>query len=240
MTRLSFTRRAAILAASAFTLVACGNGDDGATANPISGSDANEMSLGSADAPLVLVEYASITCPHCKSFHEDVMPTIKTNYIETGQLRYVFYDFPTPPVNIAVAGAAIGRCAGSDKFFDVLDDLFENQAGIMSAARAGAAKGALEAVAARHGLDSAAFDSCLENTDIRRAISDGVQRGESLGVRSTPSLFLNGTELTTVASRTPDGLSAIIDEALGIEPEPETEDNQDESNNEASDTSDGE
>ena len=238
MTRLSFTRRAAIFAVSAFTLVACGNGDDGATANPISGGDANEMSLGSADAPLVLVEYASVTCPHCKQFHEDVMPTIKANYIETGQLRYVFYDFPTAPVNIAVAGAAIGRCAGGDKFFDVLDDLFENQAGILSAARAGAAKGALEAVAARHGLDKAEFESCLENTDIRRAISDGVQRGESLGVRSTPTLFLNGTELTTVASRTPDGLSAIIDEALGIEPA--AEDNPDESNNEASDTSDGE
>lgn len=241
MTIPSFTRRAAILAASAFTLVACGNADDGATANPISGNsgDANEMSLGAADAPVVLVEYASITCPHCKSFHEDVMPTIKADYIAKGQLRYVFYDFPTPPVNIAVAGAAIGRCAGDDKFFDVLDDLFENQAGIMSAARAGAAKGALEAVAARHGLDSAAFDSCLENTDVRRAIADGVQKGEAQGVRSTPSLFLNGIELTTAASRTADGLSAIIDEALGIEPAPETDDNTDTSV-ESSDTSEDE
>jgi protein-disulfide isomerase len=222
MTRLSFTRRAAIIAATAFTLAACGNADDGGGATNTSGPSENglkEMSLGSPDAPVTLVEYASITCPHCKIFHEDVLSVIKAKYIAEGQVRYVFNDFPTPPQNIAIAGAAIGRCAGDDKYFDVLDDLFTNQAGILSAARAGAAKGALEAVALRHGLTKAEFETCINDPAIRRDIVDIIMQGDSLGVTSTPTIFLNGKELTTAASRTPEGLSALIDAELGIEPE---------------------
>ncbi len=236
MTRLSITRRAAILAATAFALVACGNADDGAPApsDRNSGSGLKEMTLGSPDAPVTLVEYASNTCPHCKTFHENVMPTIKANYIDTGKVFFVFNDFPTPPQNIAIAGAAIGRCAGPDKYFDVLDDLFENQAGIISAARAGAAKAALEAVALRHGLSKAEFETCIDDPAIRREIVDIIMQGDSLGVTSTPTLFLNGRELTTPASRTPEGLSALIDAELGIAP-PEGD-----AANETADTADDE
>ncbi|MEE9380742.1 MAG: thioredoxin domain-containing protein [Hyphomonadaceae bacterium] len=218
MTMNLFTRRAVLLAATALTLAACGNAESDTSANNTSGDALREMSLGSPDAPVTLVEYASITCPHCKTFHEEIMPTLKATYIAEGQLRYVFNDFPTPPQNIAVAGAAIGRCVGEDKYFDVLDDLFENQTGIMSAARAGAAKAALEAVAGRHGLSPEEFETCINNPDIRKEIVDIVMQGEDLGVRSTPTLFLNGERLTTAYSHTLQGLSELIDAELGIEP----------------------
>lgn len=231
MHMMSITRRVAIAAISGFALVACGAADSQdraqSTSGPAEGLQPGDRALGSADAPVTLIEYASITCPHCATFHQTVLPSIKEDYVETGKVRFVFRDFPTAPANIAIAGFALARCQGDDaSYFAILDDLFENQAGILSAARAGAAKGALQAVGQRHGLETEeAFDACLQDNDVRREIADVVGYGDANGVTSTPTLFINDRRIERNEEWfTPEGLSAIIDRELGVEPAPaETE-----------------
>ena len=118
------TRRLALALAAVSAsglLAACGQGGAGATAS------ADDMVLGKADAPVTVVEYASITCSHCGAFHTTVFPDFKAKYIDTGQVKYVFREFLTPPNELAAAGFLIARCAGPDKYFGVIDALFYNQ-----------------------------------------------------------------------------------------------------------------
>lgn len=221
-------RRAVLAVISAAALAACGASDTSGAAAQTSGGtglEPHDIVMGDVNAPVTLVEYASITCPHCATFHTEVLPDIKANYVDTGKVRYIFRDFPTAPQNVAIAGFAIARCAGEDKYYDVLDDLMRNQNGILSATRAGAAKGALQAVAARHGIETEAeLDACLEDGDIRKAIADVVIAGQDRGVNSTPTLFIDGRRIErTETWYTPEGLAGILDDALGVDPAPEAD-----------------
>lgn len=221
----SFNRRAALSAFALLALAACGSatGDDTGPSAPAANSDGIvDMVLGNADAPVTLIEYASITCGACLQFHQAVMPTIKEDYVETGLVRFVFREFPTPPANVAIAGFAMARCAGPDKYYDVIDDLFEAQPGILAATRQGAVKPALMTIAARHGIvGEEAFDACISDREIRQTIADVILTGEEYAVQSTPTLILQGNKLeNTFQARSADGLSALIDlelAALGIE-----------------------
>ncbi len=236
-----FFPRALVAALSLMLIPACGNanGQDGAPepSGAPDGSALEEMFQGGADAPVTLIEYASVTCGACKQFHETVYPALKTRYIETGKLKYVFREFPTPPEDIALAGFALARCAGPDRYFDVLDDLFEHQVGIIQAARNGAAASALAAVGERHGIGGEeAFRACINSREIRRAMADVILTGEEYGVNATPTLILQGEKLeTSRQSRTVEGLTGLIDAelmALGLEPpaaDGETADDQGES-----------
>lgn len=234
---LRLTRRAAMVALSAFALTACGQAggeNDGATDTPAGSSDpaiVQDIILGDANAPVTMIEYASWTCPACLDFDQNVMPMIKSDYIDTGKVRFVFREFPTPPANISVAGFAVARCAGNDKYYDVISELFDRQAGILTLARQGGqVKEALMQVAENHGLSGEeAFDACLADESIIRAISTSVERGDASGVNATPTLFVNGERLEGYDWRYPEGMKAELDAALGIEPEapaetaPETE-----------------
>ena len=225
-----------IAAISALMLGACTAGENSAaqTAGPsdsyatgyLSESyfDATEggVVLGNPDATVTLVEYASLTCGHCKTFHEEVMPTIKQDYIATGKVKFVFREFPTDPVNIAVIGFAIARCAGPDGYFPALDDFFGNQNEIFTEARDGRGLEALQAYGERNGTPTAKFETCVNSPEIRRDISKSVTTGRNGGVGSTPTLILNGETLVTGEARTPEGLSAIIDAALAETAAPDT------------------
>jgi len=219
MTVLSITRRAAVIAAATILAAACSQAG-GETVSAASGQALETrfvdkgIEYGSADAPLTLVEYASLTCGHCKTFHETVMPTIKEEYVKTGKVKFVFREFPTPPVQIALAGFVTARCVGPENHLNVLDDFFGNQNAIFEAARAGQAEAALVQLAGRHGLSEDDFNSCLGDLDIRRDIAASIEAGEADGVNSTPTLILDGEMLGSVESRTADGLSAIIDAKL--------------------------
>jgi len=218
-------RRAFGTILSAILIVACGSatGDDPKEAARSASAITSKtgMVLGAPDAPVTLIEYASVTCGHCAQFHNEVLPAIKRDYVDTGKLKFVFREFPTPPANLAVAGFAIARCAGPEAYFDVLDDIFEAQPGILQAARQGAARPALEAIAERHGIaGKEAFEACLNDSEIRSAIADTVMSGEKFDVSATPTLILEGRKLEqNQRSRTPEGLSELIDAelaALGI------------------------
>ena len=233
---LSITRRATLSAFALLVLAACGNanGDDashgGAARNAETGLP--DMVLGDPDAPVTLVEYASVTCPHCADFHATVMPVLKEEYIETGKVKFIFREFPTAPQNVAIAGFALARCTGPENYYDVLDDLFENQMGILSAARNGTVISALRAVGERHGINGEQeFNACIDNSAIREDIADIILSGDDYNVSATPTLILQGHRVEgTVRTYTADGLSSLIDlelAALGYgesAPEPAAED----------------
>jgi len=228
MALLTFSRRAALVAAAgaALAMSACSQAG-GETASQTSGPAAmsgtfaeSGVVYGSADAPVTMVEYASVTCGHCKDFHEDVMTKVKADYIKTGKVKFIFREFPTAPAQVALAGFVTARCTGEDGYMAVLDDFFASQPDIIEATRTGFARQALYDLAARHGINEKKFDECLGDTDIRRDIAAAMEAGAADGVSSTPTIFVNGTKIETLASRTPEGMAAILDAAIAGEPLP--------------------
>ncbi len=186
--------------------------------NPIEEYLPGDKYIGSRDAKVTLVEYASMTCPACARFHSTVFPTIKQNFIDTGKINFVFRDFPTAPTNIAIAGAAVARCKGDSKtYFKVVDDFFEHQTGILSAHQRNVAKDAILELAKRNGISEAQFEDCIRDSNKRKEIKQIVDYGQSKNVNSTPTFFLNGRRL----SRNDrwyeiDGLSSAIERELDL------------------------
>jgi len=229
MNVLTISRRAAFIAAAAFLTTACSQAG-GETVSATSGTSLEArfvekgIEYGSPDAAVTLVEYASLTCGHCKTFHETVMPTIKEDYIKTGKVKFIFREFPTPPAQIALAGFVTARCVGETGHMAVLDDFFASQNEIFEATRAGQAEAALIQLAGRHGLNETQFRDCIANLDIRRDIAASIEAGEADGVNSTPTLILDGEKLGSVESRTVEGLAALIDAKLAAPVAVETED----------------
>src|SRR3954471_22654592 len=118
----SVARRTALAAALSALLAACGQA--GAASGPA--ADA-EMSMGNPAAKVTVVEYASVACPHCAEFNEQVFPAFKAKYVDTGKVRYVFRQMLTTPAQVAAAGFLTARCAGKDKYFSVVDAIFRSQ-----------------------------------------------------------------------------------------------------------------
>lgn len=215
---LRLTRRLTLAAISALALGACGAADTGNAQTSSSGSGEialTDITLGDADAPITMVEYASWTCPACLQFHTDVFPVLKSEYIETGKVQLVFREFPTPPANISVAGFALARCAGENRYYDAIDDLFQAQSNIINLAQTGGdIEGALRSLASTYGIEGAAFTDCLSNKDVTYAIGESVMKGDSQGVNSTPTVFINGEKLQGYEWRTADGMRALLDARL--------------------------
>ncbi|MEL7546320.1 MAG: thioredoxin domain-containing protein [Pseudomonadota bacterium] len=214
-------RRSLLSALMVASLAACGSGGD-EPAEQISQDDevaaeiGQDMVLGDPDAPITLVEYASWTCGACWQFHNDVMPMLEEEYIETGKVRLVFREFPTAPVNVSLAGFVMARCRGADQYFEVIDELFDRQSAILALVRnGGAVRDALVQIGLNQGLaDEAAFDACLADEAHRRNIATAVGRGEAQGVNSTPTVFMNGVRLPGSNWRVADGMRVVLDEAL--------------------------
>lgn len=214
MERIS--RRTVLAAVSALALAACGGGDDQATGAKTPGSDPAAIghAIGSADAPVTFIEYASPTCPACKYFHDSVLPEITEKYISTGKVRMVFREYPVHDID--VPAYAVALCAGEGKFFDVLDDMYEHQSGITDAARNGVLKAALVAIGQRHGIaDEAAFDACMSDEAIRARLKATYDEAQKDGVDSTPTFIFDGQVSRFEGDiRTVEGFSAKLDSLL--------------------------
>jgi protein-disulfide isomerase len=146
--------------------------------------------LGKPDAPITIVEYASMTCPHCAHFDKDVLPGLKKKWIETGKAKLVLRDYPLDEV--ALRAAMMARCAPPERFYPLIDTLFETQD---QWALAKDWRGALEKTARLAGISKKDFDACLAN----KAMEDQVAQSRliaatQLGVESTPTFFINGTK----------------------------------------------
>ncbi len=147
-----------------------------------------EESQGQADAPVTMIEYASMTCSHCANFDSQVYPALKSKYIDTGKVRYIMREFPLDP--LAKAGFMLARCAGDDKYFAMIDVLFKMQA---QWAFVKDPVPALLSIAKQAGFTEQKFNECLSNQKLFDDI-DAVRQhaAEKLGVNSTPTFFING------------------------------------------------
>jgi protein-disulfide isomerase len=143
--------------------------------------------LGAAEAPVTIVEYASMTCPHCAHFHETVYPEFKKRYIDTGKVRFIFREFPLDP--LAAAGSMLARCAGDGKYFPMVETLFHEQ-------KTWAVQKPLPpllAIAKQAGFTQQSFEQCLANQKLLEDIEKTREIASTkFGVNSTPSFFING------------------------------------------------
>lgn len=169
---------------------------------------ADDYALGKVDAPVTIIEYASLTCPHCATFHGTVFKEIKSRYIETGKVRFVFRQFPTAPARLAVGGEAIARCKGGvENYYAVLDLLFAKQRFWVASANPGQA---LRDLSATVGITPDQFDACVADRDnVTRIQEIGTHAQETWGIAGTPSFIINGDLAKNMG--TIDDFSAIID-----------------------------
>ena len=162
-------------------------GADVATAELMLPGPLGDQVMGSADAPVTIIEYASMTCPHCAHFHQTTYPEMKKKYVDTGKIRFIFREFPLDP--LAAAGSMLARCAGKDKFFPLIETLFAQQKDWV--VRQPLAP--LSAIAKQAGFTQQSFEACLANQQVLDGIEEVRQRAvQKLGVNSTPTFFING------------------------------------------------
>lgn len=146
-----------------------------------------EMSLGRADAPVTIIEYASMTCPYCAEFQKTVFPQLKRDYIDKGKVRLVLREFP---IGFQSGAATIAlRCAPPEKYFALYDKLMAQQATWVSME---VRTDPIFAVAKQVGMTRAQFDACRENKPMIAALNAIKERGRTLGVIGTPNFFVNG------------------------------------------------
>lgn len=147
-----------------------------------------EYALGPADAKVVLVEYASLTCPHCARFHTAVLPGIKKEFVDTGKVRYVYRDFPLD--RVALAAAMVARCAGRDNFFGYIDTFYAAQG---QWSRASNPISALANLAKLGGMSQTKFEACLKDVETQNVIlQQRLEASNEFKVQATPTVFVNG------------------------------------------------
>jgi protein-disulfide isomerase len=142
---------------------------------------------GPVDAPVTIIEYASMTCSHCAQFHNTTYPELKKRYIDTGKVRFILREFPLDP--LAASAFMLARCAGDGKYYPVIDAFFHSQS-------QWAVQKPLEpmlAVAKQAGFTKESFEACLTNQKMLEGIEWTRNRAtEKFGVNSTPTFFING------------------------------------------------
>ncbi len=152
-----------------------------------------DMSLGSQDAPNVIVEYASMTCPHCAQFDKVVFPELKTKYIDTGKVRLIFREFPLD--GLAARASMLARCAGPDRYFPMIDVMFQSQQTWV--VEGPEALDRLLQLARQAGFSKEKFDACLADKELFKKIVDERQRAaDKFQVDSTPTFFVNGKRMS--------------------------------------------
>jgi protein-disulfide isomerase len=177
-----------VLAAAAL-LTACG----GKSGGMVGAAGPDDMTLGKPEAKVLVAEYASASCPHCAEFNNTVFHDFKTKYVDTGRVHYVFHEFLTPPEQFAAAGFLTARCAGKDKYFDVLDAIYMQQAEIYKSQDL---RGGLLRIAQSAGMSEKQFTDCIGDAKAQKALQDRVDNAvKNDNIQSTPTFIINGTKL---------------------------------------------
>jgi protein-disulfide isomerase len=152
-----------------------------------------DIAIGKADAPITIVEYASMTCPHCAQFHTAVLPQLKTKYLDSGQAKLILREFPLD--GLAVAAFMLARCAGPDRYYPMVGALFETQGTWAVPGTEG--KDKLLLIARQAGFSKEKFDQCLADKDLfNKIVAVRQQANDKFQVDSTPSFFVNGKRMT--------------------------------------------
>ncbi len=157
---------------------------------------AQGISMGSDDAPVTILEFADFQCPACMGFAGSVKPQLEAAWVETGQARYVYYDFPLISIHPhAFLAARAGRCANDqERFWPYHDALYRNQS--VWARSTNPPVRDFERYAAEVGLDQDAFSACLRSDQHAEVVTANMRLGEELGVTGTPTVMVNGGGVT--------------------------------------------
>jgi len=167
-----------------------------ATTGPVRTSVADAPTLGNADAPITLVEFSDYQCPFCQRFFATTLPALKTDYIDTGKIRYVFRDYPLEMHALARQAAEAAHCAGEQgKYWEMHDALFQNQ-GALAPPQLAEHAGAV-------GVDGAAFAACLSSGRFAARVARGLVDGAAAGVQGTPAFVVGRTQAGDVVEGTP-------------------------------------
>jgi protein-disulfide isomerase len=198
---LTPTRRHLLTAAAAFSLAGAAMTQPLLT-GPAKAEDApkpedladggpdGDVVLGSDKAPVTIIEYASMTCPHCAHFSETTFPELRKRYIDTGKVRFTLRAFPLDA--LAAAGFMVARCGGKDKYMPIVETLFAKQPDWVVKEPLPP----LKEIAKQYGLTEDAFNQCLANQKLLDAIQAVRDHAvEKLGVNSTPTFFINGKKM---------------------------------------------
>lgn len=221
----------AAMSAAGVALAACSDSSNGASSTPSSettGATTNAPAsegtvdtaklyapgklkdevMGKADAPVTIVEYASMTCPHCAEFTEKTLPVIKQKYIDTGKAKLILREFPFDPR--AAAAFMLARCAPEGRYYPMVEVLFKQQ---MQWAAAADAEAPLLQIAKLAGFTQESFKACLTNQQLLDDLNATRERGEKeFGVTATPTFFINGKKY--VGALSIEQMSAVIDGLL--------------------------
>ena len=172
----------ALAALATLGLAACQKAGDGA--------QADDMTLGHPKAPVTMIEYASVSCPHCAAFNNDVFPAFKAKYIDTGQVFYVSREALTADPAVAAAGFLTARCAGKTKYFQVVDAVYHNQAPMETG---GDPHAILRDIARSAGLSDAQFEACIRDPKAIAALNARWNHYISDDkITATPTFVING------------------------------------------------
>lgn len=181
-----------------------------ATADAAAPVEITDFSLGSPDAKVEIIEYASFTCPHCANFHANVWPQLKTDYIDTGKVRFtyreVYFD------RYGLWAAMVARCGGEMRYFGIADMLFEQQQEWAASDDPNVVVANLRTIGKTAGLDDATLDACLKDGAKAEAMVKHFETNfEADGVEGTPTFIINGEKHSNMSF---DDMKAILDEKL--------------------------
>ena len=179
------------------------------TASPDS-VEIQDMVLGDPNAPITMVEYASYTCPHCGSFHQNTYPQLKADYIDTGKVKFIFREVYFD--RFGLWASMVARCGGQERFFGITDLMFKTQAAWTRAGDAPAIVEELRKIARLAGLTEGELDACMQDEAQAQALVAWFQaNAERDDISATPSFVINGTKHSNMGY---DDLKALLDGLL--------------------------
>ncbi|RVV98242.1 DsbA family protein [Mesobaculum littorinae] len=183
--------------------------DTAADADTGSAPKVVEMTMGDADAPVTVVEYASFTCPHCAHFHQDVLPQIKANYIDSGDVRFVFREVYFD--RFGLWAGMVARCGGEERYFGIADVIFERQREWTRGQPAEIAAN-LRRIGKTAGMDEATLDACLQDAEMAEAlVARFEETSQEDGIDATPSFIINGEKFSNMGY---DAFAETLDEQI--------------------------
>ena len=173
-------------------------------------SEVIEMVMGDENAPITLIEYASFTCPHCASFHEEVLKKLKVDYVDTGKVKFVFRDVYFD--RFGLWASMVARCGGQERFFGIADLLMKSQSEWSRAGDPVAIADALRKTGRLAGLEDAQLQACLQDEDKAKALISWYQKNASADdISGTPTLIINGEKHSNMSYS---DLKEILDSKL--------------------------
>jgi protein-disulfide isomerase len=195
MTRLVRSIALAVAAVLAFSAAASAKSAEkvAAPSKAAPATASGDNFLGSAKAPVTVIEYASVTCPHCARWEAEVFPAFKAKYIDTGKVRYAMRELPTAPADLAEAGFLIARCAGGTKYYDVIEALMADQKTLLETGDGGAWLYRGGAVA---GLSEPQVKACVEDPKAQAVLGARIEANAKADkIEGTPTFLVNGQKI---------------------------------------------